>query len=383
MQNNTEINKWDDIELKEDILRGIYAYGFEIPSEIQKKAILPIIQEKDIIAQAQSGSGKTGTFSIGTLQRIDHTLNSTQALIISPTHELVRQTANVVQSIGQYLNGLKVKTLIGGSPVRDDIYDLKRNVPHVVIGTVGRVLDMMQRGYLNLNDLKIFIMDEADEMLSQGFHEKIRLMFEQYFSPKVQVVLFSATIPSDINTLSKRLMNNPEMLLMKKEDLTLKCIQQYFVPVSDEQLKFDTLISLFSRINSSKLIIYCNSVNRVHTLYELMKERNFSVEHIHSNMDKTTRNNVFKSFRDGDARILISSDLTARGIDVQQVSLVINYDITRNIHTYLHRIGRGGRWGRKGVAINLVTQYDVHDMKRIETYYQNEILPLPADNVIL
>lgn len=373
-----EIEKWDELEIKSDLLRGIYAYGFEEPSNIQKKAIVPIIQGKDVIAQAQSGSGKTGSFSIGTLQCIDIEKKTPQVLILSPTHELVKQTANVVSGIGAFLEGLKVKTLIGGTSIREDAHFLKETGAHVIVGSVGRVLDMIQKRHLTTNDFKLLILDEADEMLSQGFNEKIKLMFQEYFPIRMQVVLFSATMPSDIVTLSERFMNKPVQILMKNEELSLQCIQQFFVAVQNDKVKYDVLRDLFSVISVSQCIIYCNSVRRVEDLYNCMIKDGYSVCCIHSGMEKSHRLHVFKSFKEGGSRVLISSDITARGIDVQQVSVVINFDLTRNEHTYLHRIGRSGRWGRKGFAINLITRQDVPDVKKIENYYQIEINELPA-----
>jgi translation initiation factor 4A len=377
-EERNEIEKWDELEIKSDLLRGIYAYGFEEPSNIQKKAIVPIIQGKDVIAQAQSGSGKTGSFSIGTLQCIDIEKKTPQVLILSPTHELVKQTANVVSGIGAFLEGLKVKTLIGGTSIREDAQFLKETGAHVIVGSVGRVLDMIQKRHLTTNDFKLLILDEADEMLSQGFSEKIKLMFQEYLPIRMQVVLFSATMPSDIVTLSERFMNKPVQILMKNEELSLQCIQQFFVAVQNDKVKYDVLRDLFSVISVSQCIIYCNSVRRVEDLYNCMIKDGYSVCCIHSGMEKSHRLQVFKSFKEGGSRVLISSDITARGIDVQQVSVVINFDLTRNEHTYLHRIGRSGRWGRKGFAINLITRQDVPDMKKIENYYQIEINELPA-----
>ena len=376
----TTVSSWDAMNLKEPLLRGIYGYGFEIPSDIQKQAIMPIIEGKDIIAQAQSGTGKTGSFSISILERIDVQQPYTQALILSPTHELVKQTADVIRDIGRNMEGLKVKTLVGGSPVREDVISLKYHTPHIVVGTVGRVLDMFQKRHLRGDTLKILVMDEADEMLSQGFSEKIRWLFQNYFIDSMQVVLFSATMPREIVHLSERFMNAPEKLLMKKEELSLKCIQQYFVAVLHDQMKYERLKELFSVLSVSKSIIYCNSVKRVMDLYDWMMHEGFSVCYIHSNMDKNERKNALNVFRTSDIRVMISSDITARGIDVQQVSLVINFDLTRNVHTYLHRIGRGGRWGRKGMAINFITKQDIPDIKKIEYYYKIDINELPADS---
>ena len=372
------IEKWDDLDLKDDLLRGIYAYGFETPSEIQKLAIPSIIECKHVIAQGQSGSGKTGTFAISMLQRVDLAKREAQVLVLSPTHELVSQTAQVIRDIGCKMEGLVVKTLVGGTSTREDIYDLRHNVPHIVVGTIGRVFDMFQKQHLLGHDLKLLILDEADEMLSDGFLDVIRLMFCNFFPVDIQVVFFSATMPKEIVALSEKFMKNPIHLLMKAEDLSLKCIEQYYVAVSNDQMKYSVLKDIFSSISVSKCIIYCNNVNRVVTLYESMRRDGFSVCCIHSNMDKFYRGEVFNNFKIGDTRVLISSDITSRGIDIQQVSTVINYDLTRNVSTYLHRIGRGGRWGRKGTAITFVTRQDVPDMRRLESFYKVEIKELPS-----
>ena len=378
-ENVKEVTGWDDIDLKDEVLRGIYAYGFETPSDIQKKAIIQMIKKKDLIAQAQSGSGKTGTFTISTLQMIDVTKPYTQALILAPTHELAKQITSVIQDIGQYLDGLVVKTLIGGTSIRDDVRSMEQNPPHVIVGCTGRVFDMFQKKYIMTSDIKLLVLDEADEMLSQGFGSQIKDMFQFYFSDQLQVALFSATMPPEMLRLTDKFMQHPVRIMVKKEDLSLQCIQQFYVALLNDDNKYDTLKDLFSVISSSKCIIYCNSVRRVVTLYESMLRDGFSVCHIHSNMEKSERYDVFNQFRNGDARVLISSDITARGIDVQQVSTVINFDIPRNVHTYLHRIGRGGRWGRKGFAINFVTKQDIGDIRHIESHYDIQINELPAN----
>tara|TARA_B100001059_G_C17801541_1_gene566474 strand:- start:609 stop:1778 length:1170 start_codon:yes stop_codon:yes gene_type:complete len=374
-----QIERWDDMNLKDELLRGIYAYGFENPSDIQKKAILPMVSGKDLIAQAQSGSGKTGTFAISTLQKIDTTQSTTQALILAPTHELAKQISRVLIDIGQYIEGLVIKTLIGGSSVREDIREMNAKTPHVIVGCTGRVLDLLSKRHIQGNDIKWLVLDEADEMLSHGFGQQIREMFQGYFHEDLQVALFSATMPPEMLHLTDKFMRNPIRIMVKKEELSLKCIQQFYVALPNDDIKYDTLLDLFSMISTSKCIIYCNSVRRVVTLYECMLRDGFSVCHIHSNMEKSERYDIFNQFRNGDTRVLISSDITARGIDVQQVSTVVNFDIPRNVHTYLHRIGRGGRWGRKGFAINFVTKRDVGDVRRIESHYDIQIHELPAN----
>ena len=372
--------KWDSMNLKDDLLRGIYAYGFENPSNIQKQAIPILIDNRDLIAQAQSGCGKTGAFSIATLQQIDLSLNQTQALILVPTHELAKQIAGVIQQIGSFMQGLRVKTLIGGTNIRDDVRDMDKHTPHIIVGCVGRVYDMFQKRYVMTTEIRLLILDEADEMLSRGFNAQIKDMFQYYFSETIQVGLFSATVPNEMLRLSGNFMRSPERISVKREELSLKCIEQYFVASVNDDTKYDTLKDLFGSISASKCIVYCNSVNRVVTLYESMMRDGFSVCHIHSNMEKTQRYETLSHFRTGDSRVLISSDITARGIDIQQVSVVVNFDIPRSVYTYLHRIGRGGRWGRKGTAINFVTKYDIQDMRRIELYYQIDIKELSSDH---
>lgn len=372
------IERWDDMDIDETILRGIYAYGFENPSEIQKMSIPVLLSKRDIIAQAQSGMGKTGAFTIGTLGLIDLAKPKVQALLLAPTHELAKQTANVVNSLGSSLTGLKVKLLIGGSSIQEDADDIRRNCPHIIVGCAGRVYDMFRRKYLSGKDIKILVLDEADEMLSYGFKDSIYNIF-QCINENIQVALFSATLPPEILELSKKFMRDPVNITMEAERLNLECITQYYVALRHDADKYDTLKDLFSVISVSQCIIYCNSVRRVSELYKAMLEEGFSVCCIHSSMDKSERNREFNNFRSGGYRVLISSDVTARGIDIQQVSTVINFDITRDVHKYLHRIGRSGRWGRKGMAINFVTRHDTDTMKKIETYYGINMQELPAN----
>jgi len=372
------INTWDDFELKDDLLRGIYAYGFENPSEIQKKAILPIISGRDTIAQAQSGTGKTGAFSISTLQRIDINKKELQGLIIAPTHELAKQISTVIGSIGNSMEGLNIKTMIGGTSVQQDIADMNENPPHVIVGCAGRIYDMIRRKNINANTIKMFVLDEADEMLSGAFKDQIYNIF-QHFNSNIQVAIFSATMPEEILTLSNKFMRDPVKITMKKEELNLEGIQQYFIAIQNDFYKFEMLKQIFTMISVNQCIIYCNSVKRVIDLHRAMSDEGFSVCAIHSSMDKGERDNTFRNFRTGGYRVLISSNITARGIDVQQVATVINFDITNCVHTYLHRIGRSGRWGRKGLAINFVTKRDIGYMHNIEEHYKISINELPKD----
>jgi translation initiation factor 4A len=372
-----KISSWDELNISSELLRGIYAYGFEKPSPIQCIAIKPIIDLHDIIAQAQSGTGKTATFSIGALSRVDLTNSSTQVLILSPTHELTKQTAKVVKSLASMMVGLRVQTMIGGSSIEGDAEFMYGTPPHIVVGCPGRVYDMIKRRHLNASKIKLVIIDEADEMLSQGFKEQIFNIF-QNFNNDIQVALFSATLPSNIYEITDRFMRNPVKISVAAELLTLDGIKQYFVALNDDVQKYDTLKDIYAQISLSQCIIYCNSVKRVADLYDAMKEDSFPVCCIHSNMEKCDREIALDEFRIGSARVLISSNVTARGIDVQQVNTVINFDLPRDPHTYLHRIGRSGRWGRKGTAINFITKRDVPNIKDIESYYKIQIEELPA-----
>jgi superfamily II DNA/RNA helicase len=376
-----EMNSFDELEeLKVDsnILRGIYGYGFEKPSPIQKKAIKPLISGRDTIAQAQSGTGKTAAFSVGILSKIDLTENSTQALVLSPTKELSTQTAKVLTNIGSMMVGLRVQTLFGGSSVDEYSGFLKKDSPHIICGCPGRVYDMMRRGNITNNKIKIVVLDEADEMLSQGFKEQVYDIF-QYFNSDIQVALFSATLSPEIKPIIDKIMRNPVKITMKAEMLTLEGISQFFVAVEDDRQKYLILKDTFSAISVSQCIIYCNSVKRVADLYEAMREDGFPVCCIHSNMEPKERDAAFTEFKVGSCRVLISSNVTARGIDVQQVSTVINFDIPKDNHTYLHRIGRSGRWGRKGVGINFITRRDIPKLKEIEEYYACQINEMPSN----
>jgi translation initiation factor 4A len=381
MENNNDLKtyeKWDELDLKEELLRCIYGYGFESPSQIQKTAIKPILDKKDVIAQAQSGTGKTGTFTISSLQRIDITEKTTQVMILAPTHELVKQIAFVVENIGSAMDGLVVKTLVGGTSVNDDIKQLKENVPHVVVGSTGRVNDMIRRRHLQTNHIKLFILDEADEMLSGGFKEQVYQIF-QNLSPEAQIAIFSATLPPYILEMTDKFMNNPVKITMEPEKLNLEGIEQFYLALNDDNEKYDTLKKLFDFLTVNQSIIYVNSVQRVEDLYNAMVADGYSVVSIHSSMKREEREKSFKDFRTGTYRVLISSNVTSRGIDIQQVSIVINFDIPRSVNTYLHRIGRSGRWGRKGTAINFITRQDVGYMKRIESHYKSNIQELPSE----
>jgi len=370
------IDNFDAMDLKPELLRGIYAYGFERPSAIQQRAIMPVINNRDVIAQAQSGTGKTATFSISVLQKIDLNVKQCQALILAPTRELAQQIQKVVIAIGDFLK-VQCHACIGGTPLRDDIKILQEGV-HVVVGTPGRVHDMIQRRALKTDNMKLFVLDEADEMLSRGFTEQIYDIF-QLLPQSTQVVLLSATMPQDVLEVTTKFMRDPVRILVKKAELTLEGIKQFYIAVEKEDWKLDTLSDLYETVTITQAVIFCNTRRKVDWLTDKLTARDFTVSAMHGDMDQNQRDLIMKEFRSGSSRVLIATDLLARGIDVQQVSLVINYDLPSNKENYIHRIGRGGRFGRKGVAINFVTAEDVPMMREIEKFYSTQIEEMPMN----
>uniref|UniRef100_A0A7S1BCA5 RNA helicase n=2 Tax=Corethron hystrix TaxID=216773 RepID=A0A7S1BCA5_9STRA len=370
------LESFDQMELPEELLRGIYAYGFEKPSAIQQRAIKPAMLGRDLIAQAQSGTGKTATFAIGTLAKLDRELRECQSLILAPTRELAQQIQKVVLALGDYMS-VQVHACVGGTAVRDDIRTLQAGV-HVVVGTPGRVYDMINRRALRLDSIRQFFLDEADEMLSRGFKDQIYDIFK-FLPETVQVCLFSATMPLDVLEVTQRFMREPVRILVKKDELTLEGIKQFYIAVEREEWKLDTLCDLYETLTITQAIIYCNTRRKVDWLQEHMQERDFTVSCMHGDMDQRERDIIMREFRSGSSRVLITTDLLARGIDVQQVSLVINFDLPTNRENYIHRIGRSGRFGRKGVAINFLTEGDVRYLRDIETFYNTEITEMPMN----
>ena len=350
--------------------------SFGRPSAIQSRAIVPVIKGHDVIAQAQSGTGKTATFSIAILQRIDPNLKAVQALVLAPTRELAQQIQNVVVAHGDYMN-IQCHACIGGTNVREDMARLGDGA-QVVVGTPGRVYDMINRGAFRTDKLKMFCLDEADEMLSRGFKDQMYEVF-QLLPQDTQVVLLSATMPEDVLAVTKKFMRDPVRILVKRDELTLEGIKQFYIGVEKEEWKFETLTDLYETVTITQAVIFCNTRRKVDWLTEQLHSQEFTVSAMHGDMDQQQREVIMREFRSGSSRVLITTDLLARGIDVQQVSLVINYDMPANRENYIHRIGRGGRFGRKGVAINFVTEDDVRMLRDIEQFYNTHIEEMPMN----
>ena len=367
---------FDAMGIREDLLRGLYSYGFEKPSAIQQRAIMPICSGRDVIAQAQSGTGKTSMISLALCQMLDTSTREVQALVLSPTRELATQTEKTALALGNFMS-VQVHACIGGRSVGEDAKVLDRGV-HLVSGTPGRVFDMIKRRNLRTRNIKTLVLDEADEMLNKGFKEQIYDVY-RYLPPETQVVLVSATLPVDVLEMTSKFMTDPIRILVKRDELTLEGIKQFFVAVEKEEWKFDTLCDLYDTLTITQAVIFCNTKKKVDWLTEKMRANNFTVSAMHGDMPQKERDAIMGEFRGGTTRVLITTDVWARGIDVQQVSLVINYDLPTNRENYIHRIGRSGRYGRKGVAINFVKADDVGALRDIEQYYSTQIDEMPQN----
>jgi len=371
------VESFDDFDLGENLLRGIYSYGFEKPSAIQQRGIRPVIDGRDFIGQAQSGTGKTGCFVIGLLQRIDWSCRTTpQALILAPTRELAHQIQKVVLALGDYLQ-VRCHCCYGGTSVREDI-DKLREGQHVIVGMPGRVFDMISKRHLRVDGLHILVLDEMDEMLSRMFKDQIYDIFKT-LPPNVQVCGFSSTFDPEVLALTEKFMRDSvRVLISDRSMLLLEGVRQFYVAIEKEEWKLDTLCDLYE-LNSSQAVVFFNSRRKVDFVADQMEKRDFTITTSHADLDQKERELVMREFRSGSSRFLLTTDTLARGIDVQQVSLVINYDTPPTMETYLHRIGRCGRFGRKGVAIFFATNSDVRALKDIERYYETTIDEMPTD----
>lgn len=370
---NTKGLEFEDFGLSRDLLMGIFEAGFEKPSPIQEESIPVALAGRDVLARAKNGTGKTAAFVIPALQKINPKVSKIQCLILVPTRELAMQTSQVCKTLGKHL-GINVMVTTGGTGLRDDILRLQDAV-HIVVGTPGRILDLAGKGVADLSECPMFIMDEADKLLSAEFTPVIEQLLQ--FHPKDrQVMLFSATFPLSVKDFSDKNMHDPyEINLM--DELTLRGITQYYAFV-DEKQKVHCLNTLFSKLQINQSIIFCNSTNRVELLAKKITELGYSCFYSHAKMAQQARNRVFHDFRNGVCRNLVCSDLLTRGIDIQAVNVVINFDFPKNAETYLHRIGRSGRYGHLGLAINLINWDDRFNLYNIERDLGTEIQPIPA-----
>ncbi|CAF4051135.1 unnamed protein product [Rotaria sordida] len=364
------------MNLREPLLRGIYGYGLERPSDVQQRALSPCISGYDVIVQAQSGTGKTITSIIAVLQQLNVDCKDCQALILVPTRELAQGIHRVVLTLGEHIN-VTCHACIGSMNLREDMKRLEAGV-QVVVSTPGRTYDMLKRSALRSENIKMFVLDEADEILSRGFKEQIYDLFTM-IPPNVQVILLSVTMPYDLLEITTKFINNPVKILIKKEERTLEGIRQFYVNVEREERKLDTVYELFDTLTIIQTVIFCNTCRKVDWLTEKLRTRNSTVSSLHINMDVKQRNDAIQEFRTGSTRILVRTDMLGGDIDIPQVGLVINYDLPTNRDSYIHRIGRSGAFGRKGMAINFVTNDERQPLRDIEHYYNTQIEELPMN----
>jgi translation initiation factor 4A len=373
----TIYDSFDTMNIPDNLLRGVYSVGFEKPSEIQKRGIVPIMQGRDVLAQAQSGTGKTGTFVIGSLSRVDPALQQLQVLVLVPTHELASQICSVANGIGSYMK-IKTHSAVGGSPVKEDI-DAIRKGCQFLVGTPGRIYDLCNRGALKRDAIKVLIMDEADQMLEDRFQEQIMEILKLGFPAQTRVCLFSATMPPDIVKFTDEILQDPVRILIGSAEVPLQGIKQYYIAMENDDWKFDTLCDIYSQLHINQAIIYCNKQQRADWLAMKMKDAKFTLECFHGGMTAEDRKQRMEDFRKGSCRVLISTDVTARGIDVQQVSTVINFELPLDKSNYIHRIGRTGRYGRKGMTINFVGPSEIRQKQDIEAHWSTNWEELPSD----
>jgi superfamily II DNA/RNA helicase len=373
--------------LKEDLLLGIVALGYLEPSRIQSFAIPQMIKRRDILAQSQSGTGKTGAFLISALENIDENLNASQVIVLSPTSELASQTLVVGKSLAIRMPNIKFSFTVGGSDAANNIRELggvyqgktDEKAAQIIIATPGRLIHILKEYPHLFEHIKLLVVDECDELLSGSFKEEIKKILEG-LGENVQICLFSATLNSDVIALSNHILDNPVQILIKKEKMTLDGIKQTYVEVQNPDDKLKVLIEMLQTIQVPQFIVYVNTKKNAETL-KVFLEQDYSVLTINSSMSKYDRADIIRKFKQGGYKCLISTDLLSRGIDIQQLSLVINYDLPRsnNIECYIHRIGRTGRYGKAGLSINLVTKYEKDTQNIISLTFKCPIQPLNKD----
>ena len=357
---------FNDLKINDDIKSSVIKMGFEKLTPIQTKAIPDALRGKDIIGQAQTGSGKTLAFGIPVLNKLFTPDKSPQAIILCPTRELCVQVADEIKKLSRDMDKVKILAVYGGQPIGRQIRVLNKGV-HIVVGTPGRVIDHIDRGTLDLIGIETVVLDEADEMLDMGFRDDIELILRH--TPKQrQTLLFSATMPDEIKKITKLYQNNPKFIKISDSRKTIPKIKQFSFK-SDDRDKIDDLCKLIEFYDFNLWLIFCNTRRRVDFVYRNLKRNGYKVDSIHGDMTQKVRDKVMNKFRNGNISILVASDIAARGIDVSEIDVVVNYDIPQNPEDYIHRIGRTARAGESGFAFNIVAPYEAHDLVKIRKKY--------------
>ncbi len=374
-----EITKFDELELNPNILRAIEEMGFEEMSPIQAKAIPMILEGKDIVGQAQTGTGKTAAFGIPLMQRINPKDRSLQAIVLCPTRELAIQVAEEIRKLGLFMHGIKILPVYGGQEISKQIRSLKSGV-QIIIGTPGRVMDHMRRKTVKFDGINMVVLDEADEMLNMGFREDIETILSQVPQER-QTVLFSATMPAPILEIARTYQKKAEIIRVVKKELTVPKIEQYYYEVTQKN-KEDVLSRLLDMYNPKLSLVFCNTKKQVDELTAALQGRGYFAEGLHGDLKQQQRDRVMNSFRNGKTDILVATDVAARGIDVDDVEAVFNYDVPQDDEYYVHRIGRTGRAGREGRAFTLVVGREAYKLRDIMRYCNTKIKaqPIPSLN---
>ena len=361
---------FDDLKINDNIKSAITKMGLTKLTPIQNKAIPEALKGRDIIGQAQTGSGKTLAFGIPLLNKIFTPDNSPQAIIMCPTRELCMQVAEEIKKLSKDMDKVKILAVYGGQTIGRQIRVLNKGV-HIVVGTPGRVIDHIKRGTLDLIGVETVVLDEADEMLDMGFRDDIELIL-RYTPKQRQTLLFSATMPDEIKKITKLYQNNPKFIKISDSKKTIPKIKQFYFKNNDKD-KIDDLCKLIEYYDFNLWLIFCNTRRRVDFVYRNLKRNGYKVDSIHGDMTQKVRDKVMNKFRNGNISILVASDIAARGIDVNEVEVVVNYDIPQNPEDYIHRIGRTARAGESGYAFNIVASYESHDLVKIRKKYNLNI----------
>jgi superfamily II DNA/RNA helicase len=368
---------FESLNLNENLVKGIYLHGFTQPSLIQINGIESINTGKDCLLQSQSGTGKTATYLLGVLNRIE--INSkNQCIILTPTRELAEQVYEVAIKLSK-MTKITIQKSVGGTDIRSLQNDLKTS--NLIIGTLGRIHHMITDKIISMHSLRILVLDEADEILTDGITDKLNFIFEKIPSG-IQSILISATLNTNVFAVSKKILHDPIKILLKNSEVAVELISQFYIEVDTEDLKFDTIMDLYGITSTAQTIIFCNTIRKVEWLKENLEKNNFTITCIHSKMNQQERDSIVKEFREGKTRLLLTTDLLSRGIDIPDVNLVVNYDLPANKETYIHRIGRCGRFGKKGVSISLVKvdyQFDIKNLQRMKQIYKINIKEMPND----
>ena len=373
-----ETIRFEELNLDAKILRAVTDMGFEAASPIQAKAIPLEIEGKDIIGQAQTGTGKTAAFGIPLLQKIDPKNKKLQAVVLCPTRELAIQVADEIRSLAKYMHGIKVLPIYGGQEIVKQIRSLKDGV-QVIIGTPGRVMDHMRRKTIKFGQVHTVVLDEADEMLNMGFLEDMETILSELPEER-QTVMFSATMPAAIAEIAKKFQKNPEIVKVVKKDLTVPKVTQYYYEVKPKN-KIEVMCRLLDMYAPKLSVVFCNTKRQVDELVLALQGRGYFAEGLHGDLKQIQRDRVMNGFRKGRTDILVATDVAARGIDVDDVEAVFNYDIPQDEEYYVHRIGRTGRAGREGKAFSLVVGKEVYKLRDIQRYCKTKIVPQPIPSI--